>query len=64
LGRGESVANNPYNAFIDTGALLSGYSNKEVNQHLLQRSLQWCGGVVFLDDDDTQQVDGKLLVVW
>jgi hypothetical protein len=45
-----------YNALIDTGALITGYSNKEVAQQLLDRGLEWCDGVVYLDDDDKQQV--------
>ena len=45
-----------YHALIDTGALVTGYSNKEVAQQLLDRGLTWCEGVVFLDDDDKQQV--------
>ena len=45
-----------FNALIDTGALITGYSNKEVAQELLKRGLEWCDGVVFLDDDDKQQV--------
>ena len=45
-----------FNALIDTGALITGYSNKEVAEQLLKRGLTWCDGVVFLDDDDKQQV--------
>lgn len=45
-----------YHALIDTGALITGYSNEEVAQELLDRGLPWCEGVVFLDDDDKQQV--------
>lgn len=44
------------NALIDTGALITGYSNEEVAKRLLDRGLMWCEGVVFLDDDDKQQV--------
>jgi len=44
------------NALIDTGALITGYSNKEVAQKLLDLGLSWCEGVIFLDDDDRQQV--------
>jgi len=43
-------------ALIDTGALITGYSNKEVAETLLGLGLDWCEGVVFLDDDDKQQV--------
>jgi hypothetical protein len=45
-----------FNALIDTGALITGYSNLEVAQELLHRGLPWCEGVVFLDDQDRQQV--------
>jgi hypothetical protein len=45
-----------FNALIDTGALITGYSNQQVAQQLLDRGLSWCDGVVFLDDDDKQQV--------
>eukprot|EP01038_Epipyxis_sp_PR26KG_P004031 gene4031-5768_t len=45
-----------YHALIDTGALITGYSNQEVAKQLLDRGLSWCEGVVFLDDDDKQQV--------
>jgi len=45
-----------YHALIDTGALITGYSNQEVAKQLLDRGLRWCDGVVFLDDDDKQQV--------
>eukprot|EP01033_Poteriospumella_lacustris_P010457 gene10460-7435_t len=45
-----------YHALIDTGALITGYSNLEVAKQLLDRGLTWCDGVVFLDDDDKQQV--------
>jgi hypothetical protein len=45
-----------YHALIDTGALITGYSNEEVAKQLLDRGLLWCEGVVYLDDDDKQQV--------
>jgi hypothetical protein len=45
-----------FHALIDTGALITGYSNREVAQQLLHRGLKWCDGVVFLDDADKQQV--------
>jgi hypothetical protein len=52
-----ATSENPrYHALIDTGALITGYSNQEVAQELLDRGLEWCEGVVFLDDDDKQQV--------
>ena len=45
-----------YNALIDTGALITGYSNEEVAAELLKLGLPWCDGVIFLDDEDRQQV--------
>ena len=45
-----------YHALIDTGALITGYSNQEVARQLLDRGLKWAEGVVFLDEDDKQQV--------
>jgi hypothetical protein len=52
-----ATSENPrYNALIDTGALITGYSNKEVAEELLKRGLTWCDGVIFLDDEDRQQV--------
>ena len=45
-----------YHALIDTGALITGYSNFEVAKQLLERGLAWCDGVVYLDSDDKQQV--------
>jgi len=57
LLRGIAEASNPrYHALIDTGALITGYTNKEVAEALLDFGLPWCDGVVFLDDDDKQQV--------
>lgn len=49
-------ADQRFHALIDTGALVTGYSNKEVAQQLLKHGLTWCDGVVFLDDTDSQQV--------
>jgi hypothetical protein len=45
-----------YHSLIDTGALITGYSNFEVARKLLDRGMPWCEGVVFLDDSDRQQV--------
>ena len=45
-----------FNALIDTGALITGYSNLQVAKELLKRGLVWCDGVVFLDDADKKQV--------
>jgi len=43
-------------ALIDTGALVTGRTNKQVATELLKRGLPWCDGVVYLDDDDKKQV--------
>jgi thiol-disulfide isomerase/thioredoxin len=45
-----------FHSLIDTGALITGYSNEEVAAELLKRGLPWCDGVVFLDGQDKQQV--------
>ena len=45
-----------FHALIDTGALITGYSNQEVAEQLLNRGLDWCDGVVFLDENDKQNV--------
>jgi hypothetical protein len=45
-----------YHALIDTGALITGFSNQEVAAQLLTTGLDWCDGVVFLDDNDEKQV--------
>ena len=52
-----ATANNPqFHSLIDTGALITCYTNKQVAQQLLKKGLKWCDGVVFLDDRDRQQV--------
>ncbi|KAJ8602501.1 hypothetical protein CTAYLR_001253 [Chrysophaeum taylorii] len=43
-------------ALIDTGALVTGRTNRQVATDLLKRGLAWCDGVVYLDDDDKKQV--------
>jgi len=45
-----------FQALIDTGALITGMTNLEVAQYLLQHGLPWCEGVVFLDDYDCKMV--------
>jgi hypothetical protein len=45
-----------FRALIDTGALITGFSNREVAAELLRRGLPWCDGVVYLDHEDKQQV--------
>jgi hypothetical protein len=45
-----------FHALIDTGALITGFSNQEVAAQLLASGLEWCEGVVFLDENDEKQV--------
>ena len=45
-----------YSALIDTGALITGLSNLEVAEFLLEHGLEWCHGVVFLDENDRKMV--------
>jgi hypothetical protein len=64
-----ATAENPrFYALIDTGALITGYSNAQVASELLKLGLEWCDGVVFLDSEDRQKVlvraTGRQLVVW
>ncbi len=52
-----ATAHSPrYHALIDTGALITGFSNEDVARYLLDKGLKWAEGVVYLDDDDKQQV--------
>mmetsp|Transcript_21594 Transcript_21594/g.31811 ORF Transcript_21594/g.31811 Transcript_21594/m.31811 type:complete len:2705 (-) Transcript_21594:384-8498(-) len=52
-----ACAKNPQvSALIDTGALITGLSNYDVASELLKIGLEWCDGVVFLDDQDQQKV--------
>ena len=45
------------NALIDTGALITGYSNRQVAEQLLASGLgRWCEGVVFLDEGDEKMI--------
>lgn len=45
------------NALIDTGALITGMSNKSVARYLLANGLgRWCEGVVFLDENDEKMI--------
>lgn len=46
----------PFHALIDTGALITGLSNKQVAEHLLRAGLPSMKGVVFLDELDRQVV--------
>ena len=43
-------------ALIDTGALITGYSNEQVARKLLDFGLSWCDGVLFLDKNDRKKV--------
>ena len=54
----DTVANHTpeFHALIDTGALITGYSNEEVAKELLARGLKGFDGVVFLDDEDKKKV--------
>ena len=45
-----------YNALIDTGALITGLTNLQVAQKLLELGLPWCEGIVFLDELDRKMV--------
>jgi hypothetical protein len=49
-------ADPPFQALIDTGALITGLSNQEVAQHLLSRGLSSMQGVVFLDQHDRKMI--------
>jgi Ca2+-binding EF-hand superfamily protein len=46
----------PYNALIDTGALVTGMSNYEVALYLLENGLPTMEGVVYLDEDDAKMI--------
>jgi len=45
-----------HRALIDTGALITGLSNKQVAESLLRYGLDWCDGVVFLDEQDRKVI--------
>lgn len=49
-------ADPPFHALIDTGALITGLSNKGVAEYLLKMGLPGMKGVVFLDELDRQMV--------
>ena len=46
----------PYHALIDTGALITGFSNEEVARYLLQHGLASLEGVVYLRNTDDEQM--------
>jgi hypothetical protein len=52
------LRNGKYKALIDTGALITGFSNLEVARYLLEHGLQNNGidGVVYLDEGDRKMV--------
>ena len=52
----DSIATGGYHALIDTGALITGMTNLEVAQYLLERGLPDIDGVVFLDDKDRKMI--------
>lgn len=45
-----------FHAIIDTGALITGLSNKAVAEYLLKNGLDTMKGVVYLDELDRQMV--------
>ena len=51
-----TIARGDFQALIDTGALITGLSNKAVAERLLARGLPWCEGVVYMNDADEKMV--------
>ena len=51
-----ATAQPPFLALIDTGALITGMSNKAAARHLLETGLAGVKGVVYLDELDRQMV--------
>jgi hypothetical protein len=51
-----ATAQPPFLALIDTGALITGMSNKAAARHLLEAGLAGIKGVVYLDELDRQMV--------
>lgn len=51
-----ATADPPFNALIDTGALITGMSNYEVAVYLLENGLTSMEGVVFLDENDVKMI--------
>jgi hypothetical protein len=49
-------ADPPFHALIDTGALITGMSNKAAAEYLLKSGLEGMKGVVYLDELDRQMV--------
>ncbi len=52
--KGVANANPPYHALIDTGALITGYSNEEVARFLLENGLKDFLACVFIDANNEQ----------
>ncbi|EKX73094.1 conserved hypothetical protein [Theileria equi strain WA] len=54
----DAVAKSPLKplALIDTGALITNFSNLQVAKELLSRGLEHVDGVVYLDDQDRQMI--------
>jgi len=53
----------PFHAFVDTGALVTGFSNKEVAEFLLRVGLPGMECCVYLDDADRKMVINRQGVV-
>jgi len=51
-----ALASPPFHAFIDTGALVTGFTNEEVARYCLTHGLKWAKAAVFLDPQDRQMV--------
>ena len=41
-----------FHALIDTGAMVTGFSNEQVARHMLARGIPWAKAAVFLDPQD------------
>ena len=54
-----ATAEPPYHALIDSGALITGWSNLGVAEQLLSRGLPRMHGVVFLDAADRQMMSAR-----
>eukprot|EP01084_Bolivina_argentea_P028079 52224_1 len=52
----DNIAMGGYHALIDTGALVTGYTNEEVARYLLKAGLHGMDGVVFLDAKDRKMI--------
>ena len=50
------VAAGPFHALIDTGALITGYTNLEVAEYLLKVGLRGKLGCVYLDDHGDKRI--------